>query len=97
MKQTIHIAVDAAELIDSLQWDVIRKEITRDGARGMAGNDGLLTLRINGHPALHLKVREDDHGKVVVVLYNHHEQEVGRVYPEDEGFLPGRIVKPRSG
>lgn len=96
MNQTIHISIDAAELIDSLQWDVMRKDIGRDGARGVIGNDGAIVLRMNDHAVLTLFVHEDDRGKLVVDVHKGVGETIARVYPEDEGHVPARPSKKRE-
>lgn len=96
MLQTIHISVDAAELIDSLQWDVARKDIGPHGARGTIGNDGVLALRINNHAIAFLQIHEDDRGKVVVDVRRPSDGlAIARFYPEDDGHVPPRPGKTR--
>lgn len=98
MNQTIEVSIDAAELIDSLQWSVPRKEIGRLGARGHIGNDGTLVLRMNGHAVLSLLVHEDARGTVVVDVFKGTAGDpIARVHPEDSGLVPPRTRKLRTG
>lgn len=94
MRQAITVAVDGQELagVHSLQWETKRKEITQQGALGVANNTGLVGLRLNGHTAAQLWIHEDAMGHVVIDVLNHKNQVVARLEPELYGQVP-----PRTG
>jgi hypothetical protein len=94
--QTITVAFDIDEVIDSVQGEVLRKDIDEHGALHVLNGFGSATLRINGQPVMHLHIHEDAQGKVVVDAINRSATVIGRVYPEDDGVVPPRTVKPRT-
>lgn len=96
MNKTIHISVDAAELIDSLQWEIPRNDVGPHGARGTIGNNGVLILRMNDHPVVSLAVHEDERGKLVVSVHKGIGDAIARVYPEEDGYVPPRTRKVRT-
>ena len=97
MKQTIEVTIDAQEItgLAAAEWKTLRKEITPDGALGVANNTGFLSLSLNGHVTVSLFLHEVD-GKVVVTVLNGKGQAIGRTYPEDDGFVPPRNQKVRT-
>ena len=50
MRQTITVAIDGQELegTHTLQWETKRKEITRNGALGVANHTGIIGLLLTG-------------------------------------------------
>lgn len=98
MNQTIKISIDASELIDSLSWDVPRKDIKPDGVRDSVGSNGVVVLRMNGHPVMSLFIHEDVRGSVVVdaIAGAMESEATARFYPQDAGFVPPRSIKLRE-
>jgi hypothetical protein len=95
--QTLTASIDVGELVDTLHWETTRKEIDNAGALHIGDGFGLILLRLNDTAVVALKIREDQRGKVVVDVSNpRNGAPVGRLYPEDDGVVPARIVKPRT-
>lgn len=93
MRQAITVAIDGQELagIHSLQWETKRREITRDGALGVASHTGIITLDLNGKPAVLLWLHEDEQGYVVVDVYDaQNRAHLGRQHAELGGLVPPR-------
>lgn len=91
-RQTIEVSVDIGELVDSLSWNVMRKAIDSDGAKGVGDGFGLITLRINKHTAVVLQLHEDQLGYVVVDVFDgHNRSHLGRVDTELYGHVPPRM------
>lgn len=92
LRQAITVSVDANEIIPTLSWDTKRKEITREGALGVANNTGLVGLALNGKTVAHLWLHEDRDGYVVVDVYDDSKTAIGRIEVELHGHVP-----PRTG
>lgn len=93
LRQAITVSIDANEIIPTLSWETKRKEITREGALGVANNTGLVGLALNGTPVVRLWLHEDELGYVVVdVLDARTGEHLARVDPELFG-----VVAPRTG
>lgn len=93
-RQTIDVAIDGNELAGthSLEWQTTRKEISREGALGVANNTGLIGLTLNGHVALRLWIHEDVHGYTVVDVLDGRSNEVlERIDVELYGMVPPRM------
>ena len=91
-RQTVTVAIDANELAGTeLSWETKRKEITQEGALGVANNTGLVGLTLNGQTAVRLWLHEDETGYVVVdVLDGRTNERVARVDVELFGATPPR-------
>lgn len=95
IRQSITVSIGAQELagVETQQWQTMRKEISKDGALGVANHTGCITLDINGHPAVLLWLHEDDEGYVVVDIFDaQNEKHLGRQHAELGGLVP-----PRTG
>lgn len=92
-RQTVEVAIDANELagVHSLQWSTYRRDITPEGAIGVANNTGLIGLLINGQPAARLWIHEDELGYVVVDVLDHESVVVARLDAELHGIVPPRL------
>lgn len=67
-RATITLAIDAQDL-PGMQHELgvtKRREITPDGALGVANNTGIVELMVNGHPAVRLRLFEDKVGHAVI-------------------------------
>jgi hypothetical protein len=94
-RQTIRVSVDGQELAGAhaLEWETKRREITRDGALGVANHTGIVRLLLNDHPAVTLWLHEDDQGYVVIDVFDGQNQDfLGRQHAELGGLVP-----PRTG
>lgn len=92
-RQTVTVAIDANELAGTheLQWQTMRKDITPDGALGVANNTGLVGLTLNGQTTVRLWLHEDETGYVVVdVLDGRTNERVARIDAELFGATPPR-------
>ena len=95
LRQTIKVSVDGQELAgtQALTWETKRKEITAQGALGVANHTGVVTLDLNGKAAVVLWLHEDESGYVVVDVFDGHDRHhLGRMYAELAGLVP-----PRTG
>lgn len=93
-RQTIHVAIDGGELegTHSLQWETMRREITGQGALGVANHTGLIGVTLNSHVAVRLWLHEDRNGYVVIdVLDARTDERVARVDVELFGLVPPRL------
>lgn len=90
-RQGIEVSIDANEIIPTLKWDTKRKEITSQGALGVANNTGLVGLALNGKTVVHLWVHEDRDGYVVVTVYDDKRQAIATVDVELHGHVPPRM------
>lgn len=99
MKQTIKVSVDSQELtgVHQVEWETLRKEVTRSGAIGVANNTGLIGLALNDHTAVRLWIHEDLLGYVVVdVLDGRTNARLARVDAELFGMVPPRLGQKRT-
>lgn len=95
LPQTITVSIGAQELagVALQQWETKRKEITADGALGVANHTGVLTVDINGHAAVLLWLHEDESGYVVIDVFDAQDHKhLGRQHTELGGLVP-----PRTG
>lgn len=96
VKQTVIVALDTQELssMEMQLGKLYRREITRDGALGIANNTGMICLSINGKNVVRLHLHEDDAGSVVLsvtdLLDGHNMLDIEL---EQHGVVPGRIQK----
>lgn len=67
-RQTIIVTIDTQDLPGTQPelGRTLRKEITPDGALGVANNTGVVEMALNGHPAVRLHLREDAMGHAVI-------------------------------
>lgn len=67
-RQTIVVSIDGQELAgtQTVLGQTLRREITRDGALGVANHTGIIDLQLNGHPAVRLWLHEDKLGHAVI-------------------------------
>jgi len=92
-RQTIVLSIDAQELAgtQTVLGETLRREITRDGALGIANHTGILDLLINGHPAVRLWLHEDKVGHAVIdVIDTTRDVRLGRVDVELYDLVPPR-------
>lgn len=92
-RQTIPIAIDAQDLPGTQHELGVtkRKEITPDGALGVANNTGILELMVGGHSAVRLRLYEDKLGHAVVEVTDLTRHVVlGVVDVELYGYVPPR-------
>jgi hypothetical protein len=92
-RQTIDVAIDGQELAGThtLQWQTMRREITGQGALGVANHTGLVGLTLNDHVAVRLWLHEDRNGYVVVdVLDGRTNDRIARVDVELQDMVPPR-------
>lgn len=92
-RQGITVAVDANEIpgTHELQWETVRKDVTPEGALGVANNTGLVGLTVNGQVAVRLWLHEDESGYVVVdVLDGRTNERIARSDVELYGAVPPR-------
>lgn len=92
-RQTIIISVDGQELAgtQSVIGETKRKEITEAGALGVANHTGIITLMLNGHPAVRLWLHEDRSGHAVIdVIDTTRDAKLGAVDVELYGLVPPR-------
>lgn len=92
-RQAITVAIDGQELagVHSLQWETKRREITPNGALGVANHTGIVTLELNGKPAVLLWLHEDESGYVVIDCFDaQNQQHLGRQHAELGGLVPPR-------
>jgi hypothetical protein len=91
-RQTVTVSIDIGELVDSLSWDVLRKVIDSDGAKGVGDGFGVITLRLNGHTSVVLHLHENRDGYVVVDLWNGHDKRhLATAEVELHGHVPPRM------
>lgn len=92
-RQTVTVGIDAGELIgmSSLEWSTLRRDIDEHGALKIGDGFGLVTLTINSHAAVHLRLHEDRNGYVVLdVVDAHSNSTLGRMEAELYGLVPPR-------
>lgn len=67
-RQHITLSVDAQELAgtQTVLGTTMRKEITADGALGVANHTGIIDLQLNGRSAVRLWLHEDRMGHAVI-------------------------------
>lgn len=95
LRQTITVAIDGQELAGThaLEWKTMRKEITAQGALGVANHTGVITLDLNGKAAVVLWLHEDESGYVVVDMFDgQNRQHLGRMHAELGGLVPPRTA-----
>jgi hypothetical protein len=93
LRQSITVSIGAQELagIALQQWETKRKEITKEGALGVANHTGCITLDVNGTPAVLLWLHEDELGYVVIDVFDaQNRQHLGRQQTELGGLVPPR-------
>jgi len=98
-RQTIVVAIDAQELIGQHEvGETKRREITPEGALGIANNTGIIQLTLNDKPALRLTLREDKLGHAVIeVVDTTRNEKLGVVDVELYGLVPPRRApEPRK-
>lgn len=92
-RQTITITIDGQELdgTQTVLGETKRREITREGALGVANHTGILDIRLNGHPAVRLWLHEDRVGHAVIdVIDVTRDVRLGAVDVELYGLVPPR-------
>lgn len=92
-RQTVTVGIDAGELagMASLEWSTLRRDIDEHGALKIGDGFGVVTLSINDHAAVRLRLHEDRNGYVVLdVLDAHSGQTMGRMEAELYGLVPPR-------
>ena len=92
-RQTVTVSIDAGELAgpSQLHGSTLRRDIDEDGALKIGDGFGVLTIAINGHAAVHLKLHEDRNGYVVLDVVDGHQQAtLGRFEAELYGLVPPR-------
>lgn len=92
-RQTIVVSIDGQELAgtQTVLGTTMRKEITHEGALGVANNTGIITLMLNGHAAVRLWLHEDRMGHAVVsVIDVPQDKHLGVVDVELYDLVPPR-------
>lgn len=91
-RQTVKVSVDIGEVIDSLSWDVMRKDIDSSGALGVGDGFGVITIRINNQASVIIRIQEDRSGYVVTNVYDGRDHSpLGKQDAELYGFVPPRM------
>lgn len=92
LPQTITVSIDAQDLVPGQQWTTKRREVTEQGALGVANNTGLLGVALNGMTAVRLWLHEDRSGYAVLdVLDAQSNERLARVEVELQGLVPPRM------
>lgn len=92
-RQTITVSIDAQDLpgTEHVIGTAMRKEITPDGALGVANSTGIVQLMLNGKPAVRLELFEDAVGHAVIrVIDTTCDKKLGTVDVELYGLIPPR-------
>lgn len=92
-RQTIVVAIDAQDLPGTQHelGTTKRKEITPDGALGVANNTGIIELMVGGHSAVRLRLFEDKLGQAVIEVTDlTRKVSLGIVDVELYGLVPPR-------
>lgn len=93
-RQTIVVTVDTQGLPGTQPelGSAMRKEITPEGALGVANNTGIIEVCLNGHAAVRLHLREDSMGHAIIEVTDvPARQRMGAVDVELYGLVPPRM------
>lgn len=93
-RQTIEVSIDVQDLPGTQYVAGVtkRREITRDGALGVANNTGIVELLLNGRPAVRLHLREDAMGHAIIEVTDvPHGTKLGVVDVELYSLVPPRM------
>ena len=67
-RERVDVALGIGELIDSMTWEVKRRDIQWDGAAGVWDGYGHLAVKVNGTTVAALTLQEDRQGRAVLVF-----------------------------
>lgn len=99
-QQTVTVAVDVGEILESRQYKVLRKLIDRGGAPGVFDGTGSVTIRVNNVGLLLIHLRENELGHAALEVFGLSAKNVPKplamIDLEVQGIVPARTPKERT-
>lgn len=99
-QQTVTVAIDVGEILESRQYKVLRKQIDRGGAPGVFDGTGSATIRVNNAALLLIHLRENDLGHAALEVFglspSSAPKALAMIDLEVYGIVPARPTKERT-